>query len=489
MRKGWVVGSVGSLALGWFACVGDSPSGAVDPNAPGADAASTSGGNATSSGSQGASSGSPDSGDPADGATAPRLDGVLFVTAGDAHTCALDTTGAVSCWGGNGNGQLGKSPVELTRSAVPVRVELGGTVKSIAAGAAHTCAVLDTDVVKCWGKNEQGQCGRTPTAPYVLPDVVLAPDNSADTSLRALKVVAGGNDTCALASADTSPRLDDARTFYCWGDNLYGQTGTPATQYPVTRPNLIAYDRQNLGNGDMLVNGASVGPTFTCARTFVGMPNGNVVKDVLRCVGSNFAGVRNADAGASADPTLLADGQGDFYVAVGVFAVGETHGCLRFADTTAGNVPAFGCFGSNDLGQGGTSASTRVVRPITGVEATAVTDVAARGKVTCVIEGNAVRCFGDNRAGQLGRGTVDGAPHADVVSVVDLAPQASQVAVGGSHACAVLGGGPGQAGQVACWGSNASGQLGDGTDPAVGYPDAPAAERTLRSRPVYVKAR
>lgn len=485
MRSSWVLASFGSLSFAWFACVGDNPSSIVDPDAPGPDAASS------GNGSSGNLDAAPDdAGKQADrDASAPRLDGVLLVTAGDAHTCALDTAGAVYCWGGNGNGQLGKSPVEVTRSSLPLRVDLGGIVKSLAAGAAHTCAVLADDVVKCWGKNEQGQCGRTPFAAYVLPYAVLPAEDSSDPSFRALKVVAGGNDTCALANAEATAVLDDARTLYCWGDNQYGQTGTTASQFPQPGPNLIPYNRNNPSSIDLAVNGAAVGGTFTCARTYAVLPNSSVIKDVMVCAGSNFADTRIADAGASPDLALLADAPGDFYASVGVFALGETHGCLRFPDTTAANAPAFGCFGGNDFGQGGTSTSTRRVRPIDGVEATAVTDVAARGKVTCVIESNAVRCFGDNRAGQLGRGTVDSASHPDVVSVVDLAPQASHVAVGGSHTCVVLGGGSGQAGQVACWGSNASGQLGDGADPSVGYPDAPAAERTLRSRPVYVRAR
>lgn len=483
MHKLVAAASLGALALGWFACVGDSPAG----NGAGVDAGG--GGSGGSSGGSSGSSGQLDSGTLPDGQSAATLlDGVLFVTAGDFHTCALDTAGSVLCWGGNGSGQLGKSPVELTRSSLPVRVELGGIAKSIAAGAAHTCAVLEDDVVKCWGKNEQSQCGRSPAAPYVLPDVVLAPESGPDPSLHALNVVAGGNNTCALASAAETSLLDDARKLYCWGDNLYGQAGIPATQFPQAKPILIPYDRANLGNGDMLVNAAAVAPTFTCSRTFIFLPSTAVVKDVVRCSGSNFGGTR-MDAGAGPDPVVLANGSGDYYASVGAFALGETHGCMRFPDAMAADAPAFGCFGGNDRGQGGTSSSTRLVRPVEGIVATAVTDVAARGKVTCVIENNAARCFGDNRAGQLGRGTVDDSPHPEAVSVVDLAPQASQLALGGTHACVVLGGGPGQAGQVACWGSNASGQLGDGSDLTNGYLDVPAAERTLRSRPVFVHSR
>ncbi len=56
----------------------------------------------------------------------------------------------------------------------------------------------------------------------------------------------------------------------------------------------------------------------------------------------------------------------------------------------------------------------------------------------------AVRCWGDNRHGQLGDGTTE--PRAEPVAVVDLGAVES-LAVGAAHACALDG-----AGEVRCWG-------------------------------------
>ena len=35
----------------------------------------------------------------------------------------------------------------------------GRTAKSLSLGGRHTCAILDNDTVKCWGRNNEGQLG------------------------------------------------------------------------------------------------------------------------------------------------------------------------------------------------------------------------------------------------------------------------------------------------------------------------------------------
>src|SRR5690349_18487779 len=85
---------------------------------------------------------------PANAAPAPEaavLD-VTSVTAGTSHACARRSNGTVVCWGENTNGQLGDDS-NLPRTRAFVVRSVAGTgpltgVLSVTAGGAHTCAIL-----------------------------------------------------------------------------------------------------------------------------------------------------------------------------------------------------------------------------------------------------------------------------------------------------------------------------------------------------------
>jgi alpha-tubulin suppressor-like RCC1 family protein len=90
------------------------------------------------------------------------LSGVLSVAVGGSHTCALINDGTVLCWGNNDYGQLGTGNFLSELIPMPVVDETGRTqdhVTAIAAGAIHTCAIIDDSVVKCWGDNTYGELG------------------------------------------------------------------------------------------------------------------------------------------------------------------------------------------------------------------------------------------------------------------------------------------------------------------------------------------
>ncbi|MGC3997557.1 MAG: hypothetical protein QM767_08715 [Anaeromyxobacter sp.] len=76
------------------------------------------------------------------------------VATGGAHSCAAGG-GALRCFGGNGSGQLGVPAT--ARGAVTVDLP---AVQAVTAGYAHTCALLASGGVMCWGDGAWGQLGR-----------------------------------------------------------------------------------------------------------------------------------------------------------------------------------------------------------------------------------------------------------------------------------------------------------------------------------------
>ena len=75
---------------------------------------------------------------------------VVQIAAGYAHTCALLSDGMVRCWGANANGELGNGKTAF--SAKPELVSALSDIKSIDVGYSVTCAITVAGAVKCWGE-------------------------------------------------------------------------------------------------------------------------------------------------------------------------------------------------------------------------------------------------------------------------------------------------------------------------------------------------
>ncbi|MDH5494056.1 MAG: hypothetical protein OEY14_19050, partial [Myxococcales bacterium] len=300
------------------------------------------------------------------------LPDVQRLAAGSFHTCAQTSTG-VFCWGQNAVGELGLPSATLPSSSTPVAIGRTLLGSDIEAGRDHTC-VLEAGRLFCWGGNEMGQ---------LMADPALVPARDLPTEILGLsgapsRIATRGGHVCALYPAGT---------IQCWGRNWYGQLGD-GTQglTPIFTP------RDVLGITDAVEIAA--GSNHTCARSAAG--------DV-RCWGDNAyrqVGTGTATAAYLEPSPVVLSGAAEL-------AAGFLHTCARMMDGTVK------CWGDNLRSQCGRDGifEFEVLVPTTvldgaGVPLSGVQELVAGEQHTCARTATGHVCWGDDRDGQLGDGSV-----------------------------------------------------------------------------------
>jgi len=198
----------------------------------------------------------------------------------------------------------------------------------------------------------------------------------------------------------------------------------------------------------------SLGSSHACSMT-----NDNTVQ----CWGSNLQGqLGNGSTGASIS---FATEIVNTSINVGMLANGASHSCVLSADGS------IGCWGSNshgELGRGGPLGAllnSALLDNVKGFEVGAgiyqATQIASGSSHTCALLINGkVRCWGRGNNGQLGNdGFLNNTESVEVFDIVgtDASTTAIQVAAGNEHTCALM-----KDRLVKCWGRNNVGQLGIG---------------------------
>jgi len=228
-------------------------------------------------------------------------------------------------------------------------------------GRSHTCVVRAGEVF-CFGANHLGQLGDGTREARRVPVPV-------ELSREVVDLAIGEHTTCVV---------DQLGATYCWGSNVQGVAGHPASVESDPSPNVVG------GIVDAAV--VAVGTTHACV-----VDGGDV-----RCWGSNALGELGRSGEASHEASEAS--------ALSVFDVVEVSAGRNFscALTSEGDVL---CWGSNAAGQLGLPddiGSMDEPTPVPGVEDAVA--IASGWAHTCAVVPAGLWCWGSDRDSQIGDG-------------------------------------------------------------------------------------
>ena len=340
------------------------------------------------------------------------------ITAGSDHTCALSDQGRVWCWGYNAYGSLGNGT--NTSSNVPVAVTGITDAVALSGGVLHTCALRATGTVVCWGRNDFGQLGNGNNNHSNVPTEVV-------NLSGATAIGSGGNHACAIVAGGAVK---------CWGYNYYGQLGN-ATNGAGTNSNVpVAVSGLT---GATVVGG---GLRHECAI---------VAGGAVKCWGYNAHGqLGNGNTNQSNVPV-------DVLGLTGMSALGLSNQYSSCAMSGGGSVS---CWGDNIGGQLGNGTTQDSYVPVTVSTLPTASAIESGALHACAaLTDGTMQCWGDGSRGQLGNGTDGNGAASNVPVVVPNITGVIGVGAGYFHTCAIL-----RNGAIRCWGDNVAGELGIGTN-------------------------
>ncbi len=420
---------------------------------------------------------------------------LIDIAAGAAHTCAIDKTGRAFCWGEGSNGRLGDGTTRDRTRAVPVDRSgalRGRTLAGISAGGAHTCAIDDAGRAYCWGRGDSGQLGNGNQVTHRRP---VAVDRSRQLKgVRLRQISAGHNFTCGI---------DRAGATYCWGEGRAGQLGDDsgrASAVPVrvaqdarafaigsldagrtascaatASGRAFCWGKGSLGSGvnqsdrtqpvDVSAVPKGLGFTDLAVTTGDTGQRGCAIGDNGRayCWGSDQLG----RLGQTVKPLeVYSSGTSDIPAGavLSSLTASGTHRCVLDSDGKAY------CWGSNYGGELGIGPSADVVtaRPAAVVSDGALagvtlTRISAGAYNTCALDASGkAYCWGGS-GDRVGDGTTNvDVRHREPVAVdtsgVLAGKMLTQISVGYAQSCAIA-----SNGKAYCWGWGSSGVLGNGS--------------------------
>jgi alpha-tubulin suppressor-like RCC1 family protein len=291
----------------------------------------------------------------------------------------------------------------MLASRPPVELAVGERPVQIAAGDGHSCALLDSGQLRCWGPNFSGQLGNGASS-QGEPQPVAA----TAVRQRLTAVIAGSWATCGRTAENK---------VLCWGYSSFSQLGIAATN----SVNLLE-------PAEAVVFGDDI-RDFELARDTVSPNTCALAGDTVRCWGRG-AGFPQAITGLSAPVAIEAgaahacvlqaggelrcwrgdnmgvDAPATVLTGVRSFATGHWHTC---AVTTDARLMCW--LGHQLSAPPGSALEGLTSTPQLIPELTEVVQVTAGDDFSCALSGDGrLWCFGRNDGGQLGLGVADPYP-------------------------------------------------------------------------------
>jgi len=303
---------------------------------------------------------------------------LVAITAGDMHTCALDTQGTAFCWGANFYGQSGTG----SGSAVPTPTAVAGGHRfiQIVAGRMHTCGITTEHDAYCWGWDRAGTIGAGDVS---SSRCVFFGD---DPCARTPRAVAGGHAWMQLtASDDATCGLTTDGDLYCWGLEVGGSDGL----YCQVPGNLegCTHVPVRVSPGERY-RATGIGDVHRCQQLLDG---------TLQCWGANYWGMfGNGTTTRSA--TSVTAGGGAVYASL---AVMRESTCALSDD---GRARCWGFGGDGQIGNGDIRNAVGPIEVIGGHRFGALASSGNSDAICGIAVTGRAYCWGSGTFGQLGNG-------------------------------------------------------------------------------------
>ncbi len=265
---------------------------------------------------------------------------------GHSHMCALNSAnGDVRCWGYNLKNQVNAtttadqwSPVSIYAATMALGTLASGVLTtSLALGQDHSCAIMNTGVVYCWGANDKGQLGIGTASNSLYPTAQVTNITSGATSIAAYY-----DHTCAVVSG----------TLKCWGRNDFAQIGNATVSTTCTGSTTFTSCEPTPITGPSAVITAGVTNVVTGAYHSCVSRIGNG----FYCWGNSSNGRLGLTSPGSPQlsPSSVTSGVSTFTLnSLPAIVAGESHTCAYF-----GPQAGTSCWGLNTYGQVGNNSTS-----------------------------------------------------------------------------------------------------------------------------------